>query len=412
MIVRYALKCQTCGKPHTVRIGMGHDASQTHKFPCRECSEEIVLRMNLNHDELSWSVECVENCGPIDEVAGAPIVNVDAIFIIAPELQGEDKVFPRFDYMHAMHEAAKRAKPSPLADPVPPTDRNQNRRPYRPPDYGAEWALLRRAWSLARNGQTALSEKQIAEASAEFYPPDHALENLENWIWRFASLLCTPGYGSLFDGGIDALEPLRGSPLWDDFNKFYESVAAGRGKRYFDLMKDFFQGYAEFSQVYFFVIRDIPIPEGYQTTSTDFDAVEMFCGKAYERFTSLIEYLAMLNNMLAGRPYDTFQKLTLVQYRKLDRPQRFGPFETNGPFMAICAEADNEIRNASHHSSFVFDRPKQIISYRVGKGGTGPEHRITYANYLERCVRLFLQAMTLLRIELLISKSKGIHQLV
>ena len=93
---------------------------------------------------------------------------------------------------------------------------------------------------------------------------------------------------------------MRGSPLWDEFNKFYESDAASRGKRYFDLIKDFFQGYAEFSQVYFFVVRNMLIPEGYHTTSTAFEAVEMFYGRAYEQFASLIEYLAMLNNMLAA----------------------------------------------------------------------------------------------------------------
>src|SRR6266567_8451852 len=152
--------------------------------------------MDLDHENLSWRVVCVQNCEPIDEVAGAPVVYVDANFVIPPEQQGEDRIFPRFAYMDAMRAAAKLAKPSPLADPVPLT--NRNHRPYRPPDYAAEWTRLRKAWSLARNGQTKLSEKQIAEVSAEFYPPDHALENLENWIWRFASLLCTPGYGPLF----------------------------------------------------------------------------------------------------------------------------------------------------------------------------------------------------------------------
>lgn len=95
MIVRYALKCDTCGKPHTMRIGMGHDASQTHNFLCRECSEEIVLRMELDHENLSWSVVCVENRAPIDEVVGAPVVYVDANFVISPEHQGEDRIFRR-----------------------------------------------------------------------------------------------------------------------------------------------------------------------------------------------------------------------------------------------------------------------------------------------------------------------------
>jgi hypothetical protein len=102
MIVRYAVKCETCGQPHTVRVGMGHDETQTHKFPCRECSEEIVLRMDLDHAQHSWEVKCVENCSATDEVADAPIVNVDAIFVIPRELQGLDRIIPRLAYSHDM----------------------------------------------------------------------------------------------------------------------------------------------------------------------------------------------------------------------------------------------------------------------------------------------------------------------
>jgi hypothetical protein len=391
-----------------VRIGMGHDTSQTHKFPCRGCSEEIVLRMDLNHERLSWRVVCVENCTPILEVPDAAIVYVDANFVIPPEQQGVDRAFPRLAHMRAMREAAKRAKPSLVSAPVPPT--SPSFRPYRPPDYAEEWKLLRKAWSLARHDQTELSEKQIAQASKKFYPPDHPLDDLENWVWRLATLMSNPGYAPFFDAAIDAIQPLHASALFRDFAQFYETVSEDRGQRYFDLMKDFFGAYAELSQVYLFVLYGLPIPEGQHTTSTDFGAIRMFYGNAYEQFTFLVEYLAMLNNMLADRRYDTFETLTLNGYRELDRPARFGPFKKNTAFMALCEEADNQIRNASHHGSFVFDQSEQIIRYRSGKGGTGNERTISYANYLEKCVRLFLQAMTLFRIELLVATSLGVRR--
>jgi hypothetical protein len=47
-----------------------------------------------------------------------------------------------------------------------------------------------------------------------------------------------------------------------EFDKFYESDAASHGKRYFDLMKDFFQGYAKFSQ------RLIPLRPGAQNVES------------------------------------------------------------------------------------------------------------------------------------------------
>jgi len=54
--------------------------------------------------------------------------------------------------------------------------------------------------------------------------------------------------------------------------------------------------------------------------------------------------------------------------------------------------------------------PDQIIRYRSGKGGTGPERTISYATYLERSVRLFLQAITLFRMELAVATSLGVRR--
>jgi hypothetical protein len=404
MIVRYALKCDTCGQPHTVRIGMGHDETQVHKFSCRGCSEEIVLRMDLNYGERSWAVKCMENCSEIGEVADAPIVNVDAIFVIPPEQQGLDMVFPRFAYVHDMYEAAKRAGSVVDASALPADA--LNRRPYRPPDYAAEWKLLRRAWSLAQSGNVALSEKRIAEDSMKIYPND-PLENLQDWVWRLALYLTNPHYQPIFDRAMRMIGRMEKPELVPDFAAYYETVAKERAIRYYNAFKDFFAGYAEFSQVYFFVGKGMSIPEGHQTTSVDFDAVEMFYGNTYEDFSALTDYLAMWNNMLEGRRYHAFEKMDLDHYHTLSRPNRFDAFALNPTFMAICEERNNKIRNASHHRWFVLDKSTQIIRYRAGKGGTGPERTISYSGYLERCVRLFLQAMTLLRLELMISNVMG-----
>src|SRR4051794_16712275 len=109
MIIRHALKCETCEHPHTVRIGMGQESSQTHKFPCCGCSEDIVVRLDVDYDNTACTVVCVENCGEIDEVAGAPVVNVDANFLIPPDAQGIDGAFPRLEQLLAMFKAAQQA---------------------------------------------------------------------------------------------------------------------------------------------------------------------------------------------------------------------------------------------------------------------------------------------------------------
>jgi hypothetical protein len=184
--------------------------------------------------------------------------------------------------------------------------------------------------------------------------------------------LCNPGCQHLFEAAMQIIRPLHGTELMLEFGRFYAGVSADRGNRYFSLIREFFTAYDEFGQVYFFVAKGMEISPHQHATSTDFEAVKMFYGNSYEQFTSLIETLAVLNNMLAGRKYDAFQTLTLRKYRELDRSARFGPFKDNETFMAICEEADHQIRNASHHGSFVFEQGPQTIRYRSGKGGTGP----------------------------------------
>jgi hypothetical protein len=75
---------------------------------------------------------------------------------------------------------------------------------------------------------------------------------------------------------------------------------------------------------------------------------------------------------------------------------------------SICEDADNQLRNASHHGGMSFDEDTQIITYKSGKGGMGPSQQIEYSRYLERCVRIFLQMMTLLRVELLLCQELGV----
>ena len=66
--------------------------------------------------------------------------------------------------------------------------------------------------------------------------------------------MCNPGYAPLLDAAINAIQPLHASALFRHFAQFYETVSEDRGRRYFDLMRDFFSADPELSQVYFFVL--------------------------------------------------------------------------------------------------------------------------------------------------------------
>jgi hypothetical protein len=150
MIIRESLRCETCGTPHTVRIGMGQEQSQEHRFPCRNCREDITLALVVDYENTRSHVVLKENAAYAPEEPGAEVVNLDANFLIPDYMQGVDGAFPRFDQMRAL------AKTTDFDAP-----RLRNR-----PDYAAEWKLLRKAWNLNRSGQKPLSRASIKQGSA------------------------------------------------------------------------------------------------------------------------------------------------------------------------------------------------------------------------------------------------------
>lgn len=384
---------------------MGQEEYQSHRFPCQGCGEDMVIGMHVDYQKLGWCFEAVENAEIILEIEDAPIVNVDANFIIPEDQRNKDSVFPRLGQMLEMVEAAEKAGTLMPVSSIPLSMIGE--RPFRRPDIADEWRLLKKAWSLHRSGRFKLSAKRIAEASKKFYTSD-PLKDLKDWLWRFVLFLGQPSYEPKFISMFAEIDPLIATPGFSRFIDYYQNkLSIQRGNRYFELMKAYFSAFSEFGQVYFHVSKGINIPEGNLASSTDFDATRMFYGNAFEAFSSSVDILAYLNNLVMGRAFDKFQSLTSTKYLALDKSSRFNPFSMNVPFMEICEERDNQLRNASHHGLFQFDAVTQVITYRSGKGGTGREQTLGYASYLARCTKLFLQAMTLLRMEILMCHVTG-----
>ncbi|CAN7145407.1 hypothetical protein LJR231_000020 [Phyllobacterium sp. LjRoot231] len=362
--------------------------------------------MDIDYINVSTSTHCDENCNPAAEAAGAPIVNLDANFLVPSHQQGVDRVFPRMGQGREMFKIAERA--GSLVDPNAVPKASRNARPYRAPDFAEEWKLLKKAWSLTRNGHAKLADRRKTDASQQYYSDD-PLKDLPDWIWRFAFFSSQASYEPKFRSVMIEIQPIFKSGIPQGFLDEYENTNEERGLKYYSVIRDFYAAYSDFGQVYFQILRGVKIPDEFEAGSVNFDAVKMFYGNTYESFSVLIENIAFMNNVLLGRKFDQFEKLNREEYRKLDKPSRFGPFAANAAFAAISNEADNQIRNASHHGSMAFDQKKQIISYRSGKGGAGPLEEMTYSRYIIRCVHLYLQVLLLLRLDLILSNKLKIR---
>jgi len=266
--------------------------------------------------------------------------------------------------------------------------------------FSEEWQDLRATWSLTRNGKSVLAERRMA-AFMERGTYSERPAGLADWLFQFAGSLGGAVYAERFEAAFTEVRKASQRPGFQAFADYFgDNLSADHGQRYFELLKAYFAAFGEFSQIHHLVIAGVEIGSDRVATSTHFDATRMFYGNAFEAFASNVETLTALNNLIAGLAYDQLASLSLSDYQKLDKAARFKAFEANGPFAAICDEASSQLRNASHHGGLHFRRKTNSVVYRAGKGGQGAESEMGYAIYLERCSKLLLQSMVLLRIEL------------
>lgn len=383
---------------------MGQEETQRHSFDCRQCGEPITVRMDVDYEKLATPITMEHNAELADEVAGAPIVNLDAGFLIPEDAVGADMSFFRLDELRKrVQKAIKRGT---FVD-VPSDEKELQFRPFRRPDYNAEWGQIQRVWSLLSRGKDDLADRILQKGASSLYK-DGRIKTLKDWLWRFGQFVLGQDYNDRVQAALGSLRLVSPEPLATEFVSWSLGEATqARGERYREILSEFFQLYDEFSQVLFYVQSGVSLAPNLKATSIAFDKTKMFYGNAFETLGTLSELLAVINNIQHGRHFDEFEVLAWADYKKLDKAAVFAPFSTNLPLNALCMEVDNRLRNASHHRRLAFDAKSQTVSYTLGKGGSGGLVKLSYSEYLEKCVRMAFQILSLLLFELALSHSTG-----
>lgn len=382
---------------------MGHEITHVYRLSCLECGEEMAVALHVNYEVVSTRVEEVENAEPIQEDSNCRIVNIHANFVIPEDQRHEDMSFPHLPLMVEMAE-----KGSKVGSLISAKDAvlRINERPFRRPDFDAEWKILKKTWSLYRRGKHKLSSRLLEEASAEFYA-NNPLKDTADWVWRFALFSTGIEYEPKLQTAMEAIkEPLRNGKLNGVFMEL-ENTSSQRGEQYYAIIRDYFSSWSEFSQVHFSVGSGVDT-QNLSAKTSNFSTTQMYYGNAFEVFGSLVDILTMINNVICGREYDKLSKITLAEYRASDKGKRFDAPAQNLSFASLFAERDNQLRNASHHRELRYAQTSGLVSYNLGKGGTGELREISYAEYLAKCSRMHHQIILILRLELLICQAVGI----
>lgn len=399
MVIREYAQCEECAQVHVLRIGVGAEPVQAHRFACFNCGEEMSFELKLGPGSV-WGAN-TRKAEPDDT---APIINLHPSFVFSKDELHSPLAFPSLQMGRQMMDALLASRGS-AGGPLTAEDFSLNRAPR--VSVSEEWRDLRATWSLTRNGKLELAARRMSafmDKGAYAEQP----ENLADWLFQFAARVGTPLCDPLFEAAFVELQTAAQTEGLVDFAAWFgQTVSAEHGDRYFDLLKAYFDAFGEFSQVHYLVAAGVEVGPEHAAASTGFDATRMFYGNAFETFAAHVETLTALNNLIVGRAFDALSTISLDDYRKSDKSNRFKAFEANAAFTALCQEADSQLRNASHHGGLQFKRKTGLVVYRAGKGGQGAQAEMGYATYLARCVTLVFQCLILLRLELLITTRTG-----
>jgi hypothetical protein len=228
--------------------------------------------------------------------------------------------------------------------------------------------------------------------------------NLDEVLCNFSLRLISPNkYELLRKGGELYSSILKNYPSeTNHFRDFYRNSLRNENlEKYLDIYSQYFRHYSEYAQTLLYVKNGVLLPADSDVASNAFKETKLFYGNAFEAITSGFTVLACLNNVRNGRSYDQFEQMNLKQYLTTNKARRANPFKDVPEFYGFADCIYSVLRNSSHHGAIRMDPKNNVISYR--SGGTGAEHKMTYAEYITKCNEIMLSIAALASLELLIA---------
>ena len=396
MIVRYFVKCETCGHPHTLRIQVGYELYQEHTFQCFECKEEMVVGMDCDPTNASVKIREIQNCERGFEEG--TVLNISPGFPIQKEDLHRDLVFPSFCHIFDFVRVQEQ-----LGIKAPEFSSFEDTRAWALQNKSLNelWPIVKKGWSLTKKGRLDLAEKTLKQYREGQYKSPYQLQYV---LFDFCCRMLMPQKYHLFDEAAEYCGEIGKSYTLEcgKFRSFFKSEMATENlDRYFETFKEYFSCYSDFSQSLMHTQYEITIPEGFEASSYAFSKTKLFYGNAFETLTSNVAVLACLNNIGCGREFDQFAEMDLKKYQTINKANRCNPFKDTPQFQMIGSCLVSTIRNASHHGGMKLINNGKVIQYR--SGGDGKLREISYLRYLNQCNEIMLSCCALLALELMIA---------
>ena len=353
VVLRFYILCSTCETNYTLRIGVGHESEQHHTIQCRECHEDMAVTLHVDMEEVSTRFECVINCK--EGMREGVIYNLHPEYVFKEEERNVDLSFP---WLIGGAKVAKIQSDEAEKQGIDLTNIDMLEIIKKMTSTENLWKTLKKAWSLEQNGRQDLSLKHLLEyKDYRFQGP----QELNYAIFHFCERVGGKFGFEVFESGVNFIETVSHSNK-DEYQRFLhfynDNIKKDNFENYLDICSEFFRDFSEYNQVLSSVHYGLDICENTISGSAAFKKTKMFYGNAFEIYTSSLTILACLNNIANGRKFDEFKSMDL-----------------------------------------------RLVGSKVyfRSGGTGEEKVISYAEYLSKCIEIFISITALIKMELILS---------
>lgn len=398
MVIRHYITCNTCKCPHTLRISIGHDAKQIHTMQCTHCSEEMTIELDIDFKSPGVEISRYIDCAP-GEREGT-VINLHPSFPIPEDQLHADRVFPWLENTKDLAERQitllRERDLIEISENV--TNLLRPGKDKLAPNFktlSENWNSLKKAWNLDNNGKYELSKIALGELEFPGHIIDGSLQRAKLFFFRS---FCSPSRTDTTDNCLHLIAD-NIPKFEDEFKQFLihyrKELQKENDERYFSIFSEYFKTQQEYQQTLLSVQYGLALTEKSAVSSSNFRSVNMFYGNCFEGLAANFTTLALINNILAGRPYNQFAAMDLKKYLTSNKAGRSNPFKDKPELIAFADEFDSTLRNASHHGAMKIQGSN--IMYR--SGGHGAEHRISYTDYLIKCNLIAMQLASLLQVE-------------
>ncbi len=336
-------------------------------------------------------IEAVENVDLKDPDDSKTVINLHPNCAFSPEIYHERREFPSMHHLR-MVSPYVRMRPGKFQDLCMQWDM---------PNAGKRWSQVKAILQLPDNPSKARARKRLISrysGKRKECNSSLSLESSRDVICEFLESMFYPRINEISYPVYELIDSVYASEGFKKFEKYYDRVLKSENlNRYISTLSSFFRYRDQLGQLIDYARISGEDVDDKIVGSKNFDEIKLYYGEVYEALTSNFTVLACINNLIKGRDFDQFERMTLNKYIKdVEKAKRGNPFKEIEQLAIFSEDLDSSLRNGSHHASIW--RTGEIVMFR--SGGSGSRREMSISRYMHICNKLTISLAALFLIEL------------